>query len=266
MLTLDRGHQGLPGRRVRRPVADRGRRRQLLGRRRRGRVAHRGERQRQDARSAGWCCGSRRRRGPHHVRRRGRGRRSRAGRCSATGGGCRACSRTRSARTTPSSRPTGCSHMVRDGFFPSVPAAEWRTKVEEALDGVRLDPGQVLGKYPHQLSGGQLQRMLIARALLLDIDLLVADEIISMLDASTRIDVLNLLADLKARGLGHPLRHPRPLAGQLPQRQRGDPQARRGRRDGADRGGLRQSPAPVHPRFARRPCPNCTDDGRMGQC
>ena len=44
--------------------------------------------------------------------------------------------------------------------------------------------------------------MLIARALLLDIRLLVADEIISMLDASTRIDVLNLLGDLKSRGLG----------------------------------------------------------------
>jgi peptide/nickel transport system ATP-binding protein len=44
--------------------------------------------------------------------------------------------------------------------------------------------------------------MLIARALLLDIRLLVADEIISMLDASTRIDVLNLLGELKSRGLG----------------------------------------------------------------
>lgn len=59
----------------------------------------------------------------------------------------------------------------------------------------------MLNKYPHQLSGGQLQRFLVARALLLDIKFLVADEIISMLDASTRIDVLNLLAELKQRGL-----------------------------------------------------------------
>ena len=47
-----------------------------------------------------------------------------------------------------------------------------------------------------------MQRLLVARALLLEIEYLVADEIISMLDASTRIDVLNLLADLKERGLG----------------------------------------------------------------
>jgi len=91
--------------------------------------------------------------------------------------------------------------LIREEFFPHLPRAQWERKVEEALRAVGLNPPDVLGKYPHQLSGGQLQRFLIARALLLDIRLLVADEIISMLDASTRVDVLNLLGDLRERGL-----------------------------------------------------------------
>jgi ABC-type oligopeptide transport system ATPase subunit len=91
--------------------------------------------------------------------------------------------------------------LVRSSYFPKVSDREWSAKIEQALDAVALNPGDVLGKYPHQLSGGQQQRLLIARALLLDVKVLIADEIISMLDASTRVDVLNLLVKLKRQGM-----------------------------------------------------------------
>ncbi len=91
--------------------------------------------------------------------------------------------------------------MIQEEFYPRMKGGEWDRKVDSSLKAVGLNPDDVLHKFPHQLSGGQLQRFLIARALLLDIRFLVADEIISMLDASRRMDVLNLLADLKTRGL-----------------------------------------------------------------
>jgi ABC-type oligopeptide transport system ATPase subunit len=91
--------------------------------------------------------------------------------------------------------------LIRGEYFRQVPKKAWEAKIESALHAVALNPGDVLSKYPHQLSGGQQQRMLIARALLLEVKLLVADEIISMLDASTRVDVLNLLVSLKRSGL-----------------------------------------------------------------
>jgi len=91
--------------------------------------------------------------------------------------------------------------LVRDVYFAHISDKDWDAKIEAALDAVALNPADVLGKYPHQLSGGQQQRLLIARALLLEVKVLVADEIISMLDASTRVDVLNLLVKLKRSGL-----------------------------------------------------------------
>lgn len=92
--------------------------------------------------------------------------------------------------------------LVRQEYFSDVPRAQWDAKVAAALDTVALNPADVLNKFPHQLSGGQQQRLLVARALLLDVKLLVADEVISMLDASTRVDVLNMLVRLKRQGLG----------------------------------------------------------------
>lgn len=77
--------------------------------------------------------------------------------------------------------------------------AESQAMIRESLRAVDLRPEEVLGKYPHQLSGGQRQRVMLARLHLIRPRLIIADEPISMIDASMQASFLNILLDFRDR-------------------------------------------------------------------
>ena len=109
-------------------------------------------------------------------------------------GSCRWCSRIRTDRCTRG-RPSTGSWPSRSR---STAIGDAELRIEQALDEVGLGTGFRF-RYPHQLSGGQRQRIAVARALILEPQILLLDEPTSSLDASVQAEVLNLLEDLRRR-------------------------------------------------------------------
>jgi peptide/nickel transport system ATP-binding protein len=94
------------------------------------------------------------------------------------------------------------TQQLKDSFnlFNEKPSDDEMLKqIEDALKAVNLEPSKIEGKYPFELSGGQMQRLLIARAFLINPKVLIADEPTSMVDACSRANILDFLLELKER-------------------------------------------------------------------
>ncbi|HCT08118.1 MAG TPA: microcin ABC transporter ATP-binding protein, partial [Pseudomonas sp.] len=90
---------------------------------------------------------------------------------------------------------------IFDIHAPQMPAAERRERMLALLESTQLpDPPRIANSFPHQLSGGQCQRVVIAMALAMNPDLLIADEPTTALDVTTQAQVLKLVRDLRGRG------------------------------------------------------------------
>ena len=83
--------------------------------------------------------------------------------------------------------------------FDLAPGMDREALIEESLRNVGIRPEELLGRYPHQISGGERQRLMLARILLIKPRLLLADEPVSMIDASLRAIFLDILLDFKKK-------------------------------------------------------------------